>query len=727
MARKKDKPSPISSAAIRQYETVGLILLAVGLLALLDLFLTDEGPTSLEILVGIGAYPVAFALVWVGLMLVFRRMLAPLVGPHWYPESLLGFFFLLLAALIAMHLRLGATNYLAAQVGSGGGLVGWALAESLNTMLGASFTWGVVLLLMLLGLALIYTYTPLRYLSLGSPPPFSLPNPLQSRARRMPDDEHPPEPRPEKASSKPKAASAPSSRPKPKPRAAPKPKPKPKPKSKSSPKPKPKRRTAPTASPARPKRAKSLPPLDLLHTADSGGSSEEQARIQAKIIEDTLQGFGIPATVTDINIGPTVTQFGVTPGVKTVGDRVVRVRVSKIVALADDLALALAASPIRIEAPVPGKPYIGVEVPNTETSMVSLRRLLEAKAFKALKSPLAIPIGRDVSGAAVAVDLHHLPHLLIAGATGSGKSVALNSIICALLFNNQPDSLQLILIDPKRVEFPGYNGVPHLIAPVVTDMEHAEGALTWLLITMDERYRLFSEAGARDIGGYNRKVHASQRLPYIVLIIDELADLMVTSSGAIEAKLVRLAQMARATGIHLVVATQRPSVNVVTGLIKANFPARLAFAVTSQVDSRVILDAPGAEKLLGRGDGLLMTSDSAKLRRIQGCFVSDGEIMALVNWWKQAIPPETSDPLQPRYPWSELMVEEATADDLFQKAVESLRGRQYITTSALQRILGIGHPRAARLMEELEAKGIIGAEVDPRSGRRVLIEDELDE
>ena len=467
-----------------------------------------------------------------------------------------------------------------------------------------------------------------------------------------------------------------------------------------------------------------MPPLDLLHTVDSGGSSAEQARIQANIIEDTLDGFGIPVKVTDINIGPTVTQFGVTPGTYTVGNRVARVRVSKILSLVDDLALALAASPVRIEAPVPGKPYIGIEVPNAETSLVGLRGVMEDKAFKSLKSPLAIPIGRDVSGQAVAVDLHKLPHLLIAGATGSGKSVALNSIICALLFNNTPETLRLILIDPKRVEFPGYNGVPHLLSPVVTDIEHAEGALSWLLVTMDERYRLFSDAGARNIAGYNRKVHLSKRLPYIVLFIDELADLMVTAAASVEPKLVRLAQMARATGIHLVVATQRPSVDVVTGLIKANFPARLAFAVSSQMDSRVILDSPGAEKLLGRGDGLLMTADNAKLRRIQGCFVSDGEIAALVNWWKEAVPVEERDPTQPRYPWSQLMVEEATADDLFHQAVEKLRGRQYISTSALQRLMNIGYPRAARLMEELEREGVIGPELDARSGHRVLIEEE---
>jgi S-DNA-T family DNA segregation ATPase FtsK/SpoIIIE len=277
------------------------------------------------------------------------------------------------------------------------------------------------------------------------------------------------------------------------------------------------------------------------------------------------------------------------------------------------------------------------------------------------------------------------------------------------------------MVDPKRVEFPGYNGIPHLLAPVVTDPEEASGALSWLLVEMDERYRKFAAAGVRNIGAYNKKKRGSNRLPYIIMLVDELADLMMTSPEIIEAKLVRLAQMARATGIHLVIATQRPSVDVVTGLIKANFPARLAFAVSSQIDSRVILDEPGAEKLLGRGDGIFMAPDSPQLRRIQGCFVSDSEINSLVKWWKKHAP-EEEKPAAPHHPWSSLMEDEANADDLFYLAVEALRGRQHISTSGLQRLLNIGYPKAARLMVELEEEGVIGPEIDKRTGHPVLIE-----
>jgi S-DNA-T family DNA segregation ATPase FtsK/SpoIIIE len=299
----------------------------------------------------------------------------------------------------------------------------------------------------------------------------------------------------------------------------------------------------------------------------------------------------------------------------------------------------------------------------------------------------------------------------------------MNAIICGLLFNNPPERVKMLMVDPKRVEFPGYNGVPHLLAPVVTDPEEASGALSWLLVEMDERYRKFSEAGVRNIGGYNEKAPPEQRLPYIVMFVDELADLMMTSPEIIEAKLVRLAQMARATGIHLVIATQRPSVDVVTGLIKANFPARLAFAVSSQIDSRVILDEPGAEKLLGRGDGIFMAPDSPQLRRIQGCFVSDEEIQALVSWWRTQRPAESHNPTGARLPWTDMMVTEANAEDLFYQAVETIRGRQSISASALQRLLNIGYNKAARLIEELEAEGLIGPEEDKRTGHPVLLEE----
>ncbi|MCW5857776.1 MAG: DNA translocase FtsK 4TM domain-containing protein [Caldilineales bacterium] len=730
-------PSPTRLTQARQYHILGVILLSAGLILAIELVSGGANARFLRLLVGWGALPLALLLAAAGLYLLLRQRLAPQLAKNWYIEFVLGVQALFVAALAATHLSLGADSYLDAQAGRGGGMVGWALSDLLREGMGAAGAWFVVIALTAVGLFLIFNYSPLRALPL---PAWLIPAPRPARrpegggrkaeggGRRAEGGE---------TGKSGKGADAPAAKPAPPPAAARAPAiatqpPATQPAAARPVEPAAKPIVAPTtatvarglAPPPTPRRGKKLPPLDLLQGEDKGGSSNQQAAIQAAIIEDTLASFGIPAKVVETNIGPTVTQFGVAPGNIQKNDRILRVRVNQIVSLSDDLALALAASPVRIEAPVPGRPYVGIEVPNPDSTLVSLRRLLQDRAFKKIGAPLAVPFGRDVSGAIVAADLHKLPHLLIAGATGSGKSVALNAIICSLLFNNTPDALRLILVDPKRVEFPGYNGIPHLVAPVVTEIDHAGGALSWLLIEMDERYRRFAARNVRNITAFNESAPASERLPYLVLVIDELADMMMTAPEVIEAKLVRLAQMARATGIHLVVATQRPSVDVVTGLIKANFPARLAFAVTSQIDSRVILDTPGAEKLLGRGDGLLMTADSAKLRRIQGCFVSDNEIGDLVRWWQTNYPAPPPDPTRPRYPWSQLMADEATADDLMQQAIEKLRSRQTISVSGLQRLLGVGYPRAARLMEELETEGIVGPEGDRRTGRPVLIEDE---
>ncbi len=763
-------PSPTRLTQARQYHILGVILLSAGLILTIELVSGGANARFLRLLVGWGALPLALLLAAAGLYLLLRQRLAPQLAKNWYIEFVLGVQALFVAALAATHLSLGADSYLDAQAGRGGGMVGWALSDLLREGMGAAGAWFVVIALAAVGLFLIFNYSPLRALPL---PAWLIPAPRPARrpeggGRRAEDGGRRAEGGGRRAEGggrraegggrraegggrraegggrraeggetgkSGKGADAPAAKPAPPPAAAPAIATRPPAKQPAAARPvepAAKPIVAPTPAtvargltpPPAPRRGKKLPPLDLLQGEDKGGSSNQQAAIQAAIIEDTLASFGIPAKVVETNIGPTVTQFGVAPGNIQKNDRILRVRVNQIVSLSDDLALALAASPVRIEAPVPGRPYVGIEVPNPDSTLVSLRRLLQDRAFKKIGAPLAVPFGRDVSGAIVAADLHKLPHLLIAGATGSGKSVALNAIICSLLFNNTPDALRLILVDPKRVEFPGYNGIPHLVAPVVTEIDHAGGALSWLLIEMDERYRRFAARNVRNITAFNESAPASERLPYLVLVIDELADMMMTAPEVIEAKLVRLAQMARATGIHLVVATQRPSVDVVTGLIKANFPARLAFAVTSQIDSRVILDTPGAEKLLGRGDGLLMTADSAKLRRIQGCFVSDIEIGDLVRWWQTNYPAPPPDPTRPRYPWSQLMVEEATADDLVQQAIEKLRSRQTISVSGLQRLLGVGYPRAARLMEELETEGIVGPEGDRRTGRPVLIEDE---
>lgn len=705
-------PSPTSS---RTFETLGLILLSSGLLALAD-WLTGAGSNRhLQVLVGVAALPLAISLTLTGAFLVWRRPLVSLLGSHWYAELLLGLVLFLLMLATAAHLPYPAGEaHTVAQAGRGGGLVGWALSEVMRQALGPVPAWIVTIATGMLGLALMVLYSPLRLLDLTALWAFIRERAATGRPQR-PSHPAPPTPSPSQETA-----------PSPSPSAAPKAGGRSRRPPRTTPPPPSAQATQPAPTPTPRQTLRRLPPLDLLSSEDRIGNRNDQAAMQASIIEQTLAGFGIPARVVETHIGPTVTRFALAPGELRRHDRIVRVRVSQITALADDLALALAASPVRIEAPVPGRPYIGIEVPNPDITLVSLRRLLQDKAFTRHEGVMPIPLGRDVGGAAVVVDLHRLPHLLIAGATGSGKSVALHAILCALLFHHTPDTLRFILVDPKRVELPVYNGIPHLVAPVITEAEHAAAAMSWLLLEMDERYRRFSATGARHILAYNAAVHPSQRLPFLVMIVDELADLMVTAPETIEARLVRLAQMARATGIHLIVATQRPSVDVVTGLIKANFPARLAFAVASQIDSRVILDGPGAEKLLGRGDGLLMTAESAKPRRIQGCFVSDAEIARLVHWWRTNHPAPPSDPNAAAYPWSHLLEEEGNGDVLFQQAIAKLRTRQTITTSGLQRLLGIGYPRAARLMEELEAAGIVGPETDKRSGRRVLLHAEED-
>jgi len=390
-----------------------------------------------------------------------------------------------------------------------------------------------------------------------------------------------------------------------------------------------------------------------------------------------------------------------------------RVKVDRITSLANDLALALAAPSIRIEAPVPGKSIVGIEVPNTSIGVVGLRSVIESSTYQKLqtRSKLSLALGKGAGGEAISGDLSRMPHLLIAGATGSGKTVCLNAIIGCLLLNNTPFDTRFIMIDPKRVELTPYNSIPHLATPVIVDTKKALSILRWLSQEMDQRYQKLASAGARNIEGYNRNRQGSDKMPYMVLVIDELADLMMTSFDEVEHILCRLAQLARATGIHLVVATQRPSVDVVTGLIKANFPTRISFAVTSQVDSRTILDGAGAEKLLGRGDMLYMPTEAGKPRRLQGCFVSDSEVERLVYFWNSQKEQEASS----------IKIEEVAPsptmggrggqqeDPLMDSARELMEQHDHISTSFLQRKLHIGYPRAARIMEQLEEE--MGGEV----------------
>jgi len=475
-----------------------------------------------------------------------------------------------------------------------------------------------------------------------------------------------------------------------------------------------------------------LPPIDILDKPAEVKLNREDIDQRARLIEEALASYGVEAKVVQVNIGPTVTQFGVEPGwdrkYKEVREKgkngsyetrleevsKTRVRVERITALANDLALALAAPSIRIEAPVPGAPVVGIEVPNTVFGSVALRSAIESAAFQKIKarSKLAIALGKGAGGEAIAADLTRMPHLLIAGATGSGKTVCLNSIICCLLLHNSPDDVRFIMIDPKRVELVTFNGVPHLLAPVVVDTEKAVKALRWLNQEMDSRYRKFAQAGARNIEGYNKDRSPGEGLPYLVLFVDELADLMMTSFDEVEQTLCRLAQLARATGIHLVVATQRPSVDVITGLIKANFPTRISFAVTSQVDSRTILDMVGAEKLLGRGDMLYMPTEASKPKRLQGSFVSDAEIERLVYFWgKQrqiTVSSVDFDEVAERPSGVPRQVG-APPDPLLEEAKRLAQEYKHISTSFLQRRLRIGYPRAARLMEALQQAGLVEA------------------
>ncbi len=468
-----------------------------------------------------------------------------------------------------------------------------------------------------------------------------------------------------------------------------------------------------------------LPPLEILDVSPEIQFSQADNAERARLIEEALDSYGVDAKVVQINEGPTVTQFGVEPGwdrrtrevrekdkdgnitVRTEEVSRTRVKVDRISSLQNDLALALAAPSIRIEAPVPGKSIVGIEVPNTISSLVSLRGVIETSPYQKLqaKSKLALALGKGAGGEAITGDMAKMPHLLIAGATGSGKTVCLNAIICCLLLTNTPNDVRFIMIDPKRVELTTFNSIPHLATPVIVDAEKALEALRWLSREMNSRYQTLASSGTRNIEGYNKNKQGEDRMSYLVLIIDELADLMMLGGDEVEQILCRLAQQSRAVGIHLVVATQRPSVDVVTGLIKANFPTRVSFAVTSQVDSRTILDIGGAEKLLGSGDMLYMPTEASKPKRLQGCYVSDAEAERLVYFWGNQKKGEMASLLK-----AEDLISSSTGarkgnypeDSLMDAARQLAREHENISTSFLQRRLRIGYPRAARIMEQLE-------------------------
>lgn len=721
MPSKKPKPKQVVRLAIpdwlKRQETWGLLVMAVGLVVCLCVFSAGKGELgyhvwiSLRRAVGVGAYPISLLLLGSGLYLYLRAAL----GMNWQPRwrAVVGGELTLLAILGLVHVLSRAEPFGMAQDGRGGGYLGWTLYRLTVPFLGKAIAavllsslliWGIHLIVpipwRLLWWRVRWTWARLgtdlrdhisrrRYFAAQAPETRAYVSAAKPAPLAMVRQSSTPRPRQHSPISLP-AAEAPALR-----------------------------------------EAVGMPPLTLL-AADRGVEGDDsETRHQADVIERTLAAFGVPATVVEWNRGPSVTQFGVEPGYVERQDQAGntqrhKVRVNKILTLTNDLALALAAAPIRIEAPIPGRGLVGIEVPNRVRALVGLRGVLESPEFERVRSNLRLGLGRGVSGEPVVTDLARMPHLLIAGATGTGKSVCLNAIVASLLFQNGPEQLRLILIDPKRVELTRFNGLPHLLSPALTDVESVIRSLRWLLQEMDRRYKQFAHVGARDLRSYNRK--AEQRgeptEPYIVVVVDELAELMLVAADEVERIICRLAQMARATGIHLVIATQRPSVDVVTGLIKANFPARISFAVTSLTDSRVVLDTPGAERLLGSGDMLFMQPDSAKLLRVQGSHVSDQEVQALVDYWANAAPAagqmtyeETESDKVPVTtprdvpPW-ESMPLPATSDEdddgLVAQAVAIVREKQQASASFLQRQLRIGYPRAARLMDQLEELGVVG-------------------
>jgi S-DNA-T family DNA segregation ATPase FtsK/SpoIIIE len=718
-----------------QRDIAGVILLLIGALLLLTLLRITRGVIAdgvagiLQALFGWGAYALPFVAFGAGVFLL-RRDFSPETSIAWGRIFAGEIAFALVLAL--MHLIAAPSDAGAfAQSGNGGGFIGGAIAGIVTYFLGPTPSLivltilGVLLVPALLGLST----TQLRAWSEAlaqraeqtrppAPAPIKLPPPPKPLVTRPPAGVPQPPPEPVSTSEEPEqsADDLPTVRPT------------------FGTKPPMKTSTASQAilTPRRTRRrAPVLPSLDLLDLTSESKYGATDANRKARLIEETLAHFGVPVTVKEIHAGPTVTQFGLEPGfIERRGSdgqiRPRKVSVNRIAALQHDLELALAVAPIRIETPVPGKPIVGIEVPNQSVAVVSLRGVMESEVFKTRKkkTPLLIALGRDVSGAPQVADLGTMPHLLIAGATGSGKSVCINAIIACLIFNNSPDDLRLIMVDPKRVELINFNDIPHLLGPVVVNVEEVVACLRWLTREMDNRFTLFAREKVRTIEAFNEKMNKTNgdTMPYIVALVDELADVMLAAPEETEKLLTRLAQMARATGIHLIIATQRPSVDVVTGLIKANFPARISFAVTSGVDSRVVLDTLGAEKLLGRGDMLYMASDSSKLVRLQGCFVSDDEIARLVNFWRErALTDSFSIPRQA--PWKDEVdnTAETNDDELIERAIALVRQSERTSISFLQRKLGIGYPRAARLMDQLEERGIVGPDEGAGKSRAVLV------
>lgn len=726
-SRKRSSRSPeprVRLSRDAQLDILGYTLVVVAGLTVLALFSVQRGAILgfwiqfLSRAFGWGVFFVPFFLGAVGLYLILHRFGDRAPRPQ--PEQVAGVLILFLAFLVTAHfLGLWLTRLPPqemADAGDGGGHIGRYLATHLVEGMGGAGAAVVLLAAWLFGLFFTFCISPAEMIQ-------KVAAWMQQRSLRRPPSRPSAPPAPPGTPPSPAApVSHPSAATPPAPPAPAPSRPVPPPPSQA---------TTETVAPSRPRvigggAVWELPLIDqVLEPGSEQDLNQELIRQQVRTIEETLASLGAPVKVKEINRGPVVTQFGVEPlFVANSRGKETRVKVSKIASLADDLALALSAKTIRIQAPVPNKRLVGIEVPNEEVALVALRDIIESEAWERVSSPLRLALGQDVSGAPYVADLRAMPHLLVAGTTGSGKSVCINAVLTALLLQNTPDDLKLLMVDPKRVELTQYNGIPHLLVPVVVDMERVVGALNWVLREMDRRYRQFASVSARDIGDYNERIVPAclemKRMPYIVVVVDELADLMMLAPQETEKAICRLAQMARATGIHLIIATQRPSVDVVTGLIKANFPARIAFAVASSVDSRVILDMPGAERLLGRGDMLFMPPDSPQPIRLQGAFVSDAELQRLIGYWKGVAPPPPSPaevaapaegarpvqlPLRPDLAPLPPLFE----DDLIPDAVAVLLAENRASVSLLQRRLRIGYTRSARIIELLEEKGIVGS------------------
>lgn len=737
----------------RKLDVIGILLALSGLLMVLSLLSSQRSAAigwlvqALYKLTGWGAFLLPLALIFLGLWLVFRHVSRL---PRLSIERVTGLILLYLNLSGWLHLAAGG-GWQVAAAGHGGGYLGALIERGLVTSIGVAgaiivlLAWLLVALAFTLDVSIPELFNRLQNAVKRQAAPAE--KPVTPAARNRDSQGTPPPPplfEDEEGGTALPGGFQPFEKGHAQPTARPQPgniahnRPAILPGEGDSPSPvQPRAAGTPgmprsTSATAAVKTPWQLPAIEsVLEPASPAALQSNLESDRARIIEETLASFGVPGRVVEVHVGPTVTQFGVEPEFIETRTGRTRVRVGKIVGLQDDLALALAASSIRIQAPVPGRNFVGIEVPNTEITRVTLREVVESDSFRKMRSPLRFALGKDVAGKSYAADLANMPHLLIAGTTGSGKSVCVNSLLCCFLLHNTPAELRLVLVDPKRVELTGYNGIPHLLAPVITDAERVIGALGWVMREMDSRYHKFVQNGVRNINEYNTRF-PEERLPFLLVVIDELADLMMLAPDETERSITRLAQLARATGIHLVIATQRPSVDVVTGLIKANFPARVAFAVFSAVDSRVILDQPGAERLLGRGDMLFQAPDASAPVRLQGCYVSDVEIQRLVTAWKIAaaevgpalqVQGEAVDGLPRGVPLTQVPLfdkSEEESDPLYQEAVDLVRREGRASVTMLQRRMRIGYTRAARLVDVMEERGIVGAAQANSQVREVL-------